>query len=58
MIILPSDAGISVSIAHVFKVLKTLKRGNKKQYFVEFERWNNSFNNWIDADQIEDISSD
>ncbi|KAJ8321151.1 hypothetical protein KUTeg_001276 [Tegillarca granosa] len=45
------------SLYLIDKIIKSRMRKGKKQYFVHFEGWPESFNDWVDADEVKDIST-
>ena len=44
------------SLWFIERILKTRKRKNKKQYFVEWHGFPKAFNSWVDATDVENVS--
>ena len=44
------------SLWFIERILKTRKRKNKKQYFVEWHGFPKAFNSWVDATDVKDVS--
>ena len=44
------------SLWFIKRILKTRKRKNNKQYFVEWHGFPKAFNSWVDATDVKDVS--
>ena len=44
------------SLWFIERIIKRRKRNKKLQYFVEWQGFPKTFNSWVDADDVKDVS--